>query len=146
LKLKCDEPLSNVAFNVNVRRYTKAVKQHTIPETGTVPKDFEDTRQQLTLGAATSGGAVALRPPLPSTPTTATTAEFDSQDTDGANTGSFASTEAMAMCVPEVDGAQTAASGGARTAIPPFILRCMHEIRDNIGRTDSRNKLPEPNT
>ena len=22
LKLKCDEPLSNVAFNVNVRRYT----------------------------------------------------------------------------------------------------------------------------
>jgi hypothetical protein len=25
LKLKCDEPLSNVAFNVNVRRYSVAV-------------------------------------------------------------------------------------------------------------------------
>jgi hypothetical protein len=25
LKVKCDEPLSNVAFNINVRRYTKAV-------------------------------------------------------------------------------------------------------------------------
>jgi len=27
LKLKCDEPLSNFAFNVNLRRYTQVVLQ-----------------------------------------------------------------------------------------------------------------------
>jgi hypothetical protein len=30
LNLKCDEPLSNVAFNFNVRRYTKALYVETI--------------------------------------------------------------------------------------------------------------------
>jgi homogentisate 1,2-dioxygenase len=40
LKLKCDEPLSNVAFNFNVRRYTEGASLHSCmtahgPDAGT---------------------------------------------------------------------------------------------------------------
>ena len=43
MKLKCDEPLSNVAFNINLRRYTAGIP---------IPTFFE-----LEVGFAGWGGA-----------------------------------------------------------------------------------------
>ena len=34
LRLKCDEPLSNVAFEFNLRRYTKAAMASSLPSAG----------------------------------------------------------------------------------------------------------------
>jgi hypothetical protein len=44
LKLKCDEPLSNVAFNFNVRRYIKALDYLYLvrnPDLAPLPEEVE---------------------------------------------------------------------------------------------------------
>jgi hypothetical protein len=64
----------------------------------------------------------------------------DSQDT----ADTFAS--AQAVMVKEIDattaGALTAAPGGARAAVPEFILRTIDELRDSFGVGSSNEPLP----
>ena len=107
-----------------------------------VPVTFQDTRRQATLGReATSGGAVAL---LPLPPRPSTTEQLDSQDTDHTTTDSVASSLATSAMPNRAtyDGALTAAAGGARTAVPPFILQRLRNVKDMLKRGDSRDALP----
>jgi hypothetical protein len=49
LKLKCDEPLSNVAFNLNVRRYTVEQAEHMGLSVGAARHLIEVGRCRLTV-------------------------------------------------------------------------------------------------
>jgi len=108
-----------------------------------VPVTFQDTRRQTLLGQeATSGGAVELLP-LPPRPST-TDAQLESQDTYHTTSDSFASSLATSAMPNRAthDGALTAAAGGARTAVPPFILQRLRNVKDMLKRGDSREALP----
>jgi hypothetical protein len=40
-------------------------------------------------------------------------------------------------------GAMEKAPGGARTAVPPYIMQCFRRARDTVGRSDSRDPLAD---